>query len=129
MTLLECHESPVVSALENTWCEVRGLRVITCGPLVHGIAPSSLYVCFCRVSPSRSKREMKDSVNIKFGVKGSIKYWKEMADQDSSGQYMESFAPIILYWENVFAAMDHPLPPTPSKISEPFWLATRFCQP
>jgi hypothetical protein len=72
------------------------------------------------------KREMKDYVNIKLGVQGFIKYWKDMADQDNSGQYMESIAPTILYWENVLAAMDQSLLPTPSELSEHFWPATRF---
>ena len=72
------------------------------------------------------KREMKDSVNIKLGLKGFIKYWKDTAYQDSSGQYMESIAPIISYWENVLAAMDLPLSPIPSELSEPFWPSTRF---
>ena len=39
---------------------------------------------------------------------------------------MEFIAPIILYWENVLVAMDHLLPPTPSKLSEPIWHATWF---
>jgi len=72
------------------------------------------------------KREMKDSVNIKLGIQGFIKYWKDTADQDSSGKYMESIAPTISYWENVLAAMDLPLPPTPSELSEPFWPSSRF---
>ena len=72
------------------------------------------------------KREMKDFVNIKLGMKGFIKYWKNIADQDSLGQYMESIAPTILYWDNVLVAMDHPLPPTPFELSESFWLATQF---
>jgi len=32
----------------------------------------------------------------------------------------------ILYWENVLAATDHPLPPTSFELSEPFWPATRI---
>ena len=72
------------------------------------------------------KREMKDSVNIKLGVQGFIKYWKDTADQDMSGQYMESIAPTIAYWENVLAAMDRPILPTPSELRDPFWPATRF---
>ena len=65
-------------------------------------------------------------MNIKLGLKDFIKYWKDTVDQDSSGQYMESIQPTILYWENVLAAMDHPLSPTPSELSEPFWPSTRF---
>ena len=53
-----------------------------------------------------------------------IKYWKDTADQDSSGEYMESIAPTILYWENVLAAMNYPLSLTPSKLSNHFWPAT-----
>ena len=45
----------LLCALGNTWCEVRGPCVITCGQLVHGIALSSLYIFFCRVSPPCSK--------------------------------------------------------------------------
>ena len=32
-----------------------------------------------------SKKKMKDSVNIKLGLKVFIKYWKDTAYQDSSG--------------------------------------------
>ena len=72
------------------------------------------------------KREMKDSVNIKLGLQGFIKYWKDTAVQDSSGKYMESIAPTISYWENVLAAVDLPLPPTLSELSESFWPSSRF---
>ena len=43
------------------------------------------------------KREMKDFMNIKLGLQGFIRYWKDTANQDSSSQYMESIAPTILY--------------------------------
>jgi len=69
---------------------------------------------------------MHPPVNIKLGIQGFIKYWKDTADQDISGQYMESIAPTILYWEGVLAAMDLPSPPTPSELSEPFWPTSRF---
>ena len=72
------------------------------------------------------KREMKDSVNIKLGIQGFIKYWKDTANQDSSGPYMESIAPTISYWENALAAIDLPIPPTPSELSDPFWPSSRF---
>ena len=54
------------------------------------------------------------------------KFKKDTIDQDSSRPNIKSIAPTILCWNNVFAAMDHPLPPTPSKLSEPFWPSTRF---
>ena len=39
---------------------------------------------------------------------------------------MESIAPTILYWENVLAAMDHPLCPILYELSKPFWPSTQF---
>ena len=66
------------------------------------------------------KREMKDSVNIKLGMKGFIKYWKDTTNQDSLGQYMDSITPTILYWENVLAAMDQPLPSLHLYLASPF---------
>jgi hypothetical protein len=88
---------------------------------------SELAVCYFVGCPRPvPKREMKDSVNIKLGIQGFIKYWKDTADQDISGQYMESIAPTISYWEGVLAAMDLPSPPTPSELSEPFWPTSRF---
>ena len=96
------------------------------GPLLYSIPLNCVYVYFLGCPRPVPKREMKDSVNIKLGLQGFIKYWKDTAEQDISGQYMESIAPTILYWENVLAAMDHPLPPTPTELSEPFWPSSRF---
>jgi hypothetical protein len=66
--------------------------------VISPLYPSEFAVCYFVGCPRPvPKREMKDSVNIKLGIQGFIKYWKDTADQDISGQYMESIAPTISY--------------------------------
>lgn len=56
------------------------------------------------------RRKVKDSIEIKLGVKNSIKFGR-IRQINNLGQYMESIVPIIMYWESMFIDTDEQFQP------------------
>ena len=60
------------------------------------------------ISSAVQPSQMLNIDEIKWGLQRFINHWKQLSQEDSTGEYQKQYEPLSYYWRGVKAALDMP---------------------